>query len=499
MSGPRPRRGQPSPALTAQTGLPPAERRMVLIAVAAGVLLATIDGSIVNIALPTLVDDLNTSFPVVQWVQLAYLLALAALTLGVGRWGDVAGKKRIYTSGFGAFTAGSLLCGVAPGIGWLIGFRVVQAIGATMVLALGAAILTEAFPARERGKALGWIGTAVSIGIVTGPVVGGLLLSSFSWRAIFFVNLPVGVAGTILALRHVPATPPLPGQKFDWAGAGLLGLALTSLTLGVNLVQQSTPTDPVVIALLSAAVLLGVLFVAVERRHLHPMIDLSLFRDPMLTAGIVSGFLTFVSVTSVFLLMPFFLEGVVGLSIRTTGLAMAASPLALGVVAPISGALSDRFGARGITTVGALVLALAYLQFAGITADLTIAGYVALAIPVGLGMGIFQSPNNTAVMNSVPPGYLGIGSGLLNLTRLLGQIVGAAVLGSLWAGRVAVHAGGNLPTAGAPAAPAASQVAALHDTYLVAAGLMMAAVLVCLWAFRHERSRTATTPARPAG
>ncbi|HSL25164.1 MAG TPA: MFS transporter [Acidimicrobiia bacterium] len=456
--------------------------------VAAGVILATIDGSIVNIALPTMVEELHTSFAVVQWVHLAYLLALAALSLGVGRWGDVAGKKRIYATGFGAFTAASLLCGMAPGVEWLIAFRAIQAIGATMVLALGVAILTESYPPGERGKALGWIGTAVSMGIVTGPVVGGLLLSSFSWRSIFLVNLPVGIAGTLLAIRYVPDTPPLPGQRFDWTGAGLLGLSLTTLTLGVNLAQGRAWTDPLILSLLVGATLLGLGFVAVERRHPHPMINLGLFRNRLLTAGIATGFLTFVSVTSMFLLMPFFLEGVLGLTVRQTGLVMAASPLALGVVAPISGSLSDRFGARGITTAGAALLAVAYLRLSGITANFTVSRYLWLAVPVGIGMGVFQSPNNTAVMNSVPIHYLGVGSSLLNLTRLLGQIVGAATLGSLWANRVAAHLGRPLPIEGAPAAPASAQVAGFQDTYRVAAALMLIAVVICLWALRHDLS-----------
>ena len=189
--------------------------------VSVGVLLATIDASIVNVAFPTLVDELETTFNTIQWVALGYLLTIATLTLGMGRLGDVIGKKNLYAAGFSMFTIASVLCGLAPDVSWLIGFRVFQALGAVMILALGAAILVEAFPSAERGKALGWIGTAVSLGIITGPVVGGLLISAFSWRAIFFVNLPVGIVGTILAIRFVPRTPPVPGPPFDVLGAFL--------------------------------------------------------------------------------------------------------------------------------------------------------------------------------------------------------------------------------------------------------------------------------------
>ncbi|HKX73997.1 MAG TPA: DHA2 family efflux MFS transporter permease subunit [Acidimicrobiia bacterium] len=482
-------------------GLPPAvehrDKWWVFGTVAAGVLLATIDGSIVNIALPTLVAEFGTTFAVVQWVALAYLLALAALSLGVGRLGDVIGKKKIYVVGMAAFTAASVLCGLAPGVGWLIAFRVLQALGATMILSLGAAILTEAFPAQERGRALGWIGTAVSVGVVTGPVVGGLLLASFSWRSIFLVNLPVGIVGTWLAWRHVPATPPHPGQRFDFLGASVLGGALLAFALGLTMAQNRGFADPVIIILLGMSVLLGGFFIRVERRHPHPMIDLRLFSNPLLTASVVTGYLTFVTVSAVFLLMPFYLENVLGLPIQQTGLVMAASPLALGIVAPIAGNLSDRLGVRGIALAGLIVLAVAYLRFTGLTVDLSIPAYLALAIPIGVGMGVFQSPNNVAIMSSVPPHYLGIGSGLLNITRLLGQITGAAALGSLWAARVRSHSGGTLPPGGATDAAAAAQVAGLHDTYLFAAALLGIATVIGWWAFGHDRTRTHLHPHPP--
>ncbi|HEX5671864.1 MAG TPA: DHA2 family efflux MFS transporter permease subunit, partial [Acidimicrobiia bacterium] len=358
--------------------------------VAAGVLLATIDGSIVNIALPTLVDEFDTSFAVVQWVALAYLLTLAALSLGVGRLGDVVGKKRIYVAGMAAFTLASVLCGLAPGVEWLIAFRVIQAVGATMILSLGVAILTEAFPSQERGRAMGWIGTAVSLGVVTGPVLGGILLSTFSWRSIFWVNLPVGVAGVLLAWRHVPETPPHPGQRFDLRGAAVLGGALFAFALGLTMAQGRGFDDVLVVGLLAGSVLAVVMFIRIERRHPHPMIELSLFANMRLTASLATGFFTFVTVSAFFLLMPFYLEGVLGLSTRQMGLVMAAGPFALGVVAPLAGNLSDRVGVRRVAMTGLVILTVAYLRLSGLSEDLSIPRYLTLAIPIGIGMGIFQ-------------------------------------------------------------------------------------------------------------
>ena len=205
----------------------------VMAAVGMGIFLGTIDGSIINVALPTLARNLETEFAVVQWVSLAYLLTMATLMLSMGRLGDMIGKKKVYASGFVIFTLGSLLCGIAPSIYLLIAFRVLQAIGAAM-MTLGMAIITENFPPSERGKALGISGSLVSIGIILGPVVGGLILSAVSWRWIFYVNLPIGIIGTWMVLRLVPETKPTHKERFDFMGAVALFVTMSSLLVGVD-------------------------------------------------------------------------------------------------------------------------------------------------------------------------------------------------------------------------------------------------------------------------
>ncbi len=453
--------------------------------IGSGVILATIDGSIVNIALPTIRTDLDTTFRMVQWVPIGYLLVIAGLTLGTGRLGDILGKKRIYTVGFVVFTLGSMLCGLAPSIGFLIGFRLIQALGAVMILALGAAILTEAFPPNERGKALGFIGTFVSIGIVTGPAVGGLLISALDWRWIFYVNLPVGIIGTLLAIRFVPNLPPAPGQKMDYRGAALLSITLLSLAFALTRGQDAGFFDGTNL-MLYAVVVAGVAgFIALERRLESPMIRLDIFRNPLLSVSIITGFITFVVLSAVFLLMPFYLEGVLGFDVRTVGLLVGAGPLVLGVISPMSGALSDRIGVRRLTLAGLVILSVTYLALRSLDVNTEWWQYVLLAIPIGVGVGVFQSPNNSAIMGTMPREYSGVAAGILSITRLMGQIVGFALLGSFWASRVLANTG--TPVVDATRAPAAAQVAGIHDTFLLGFVLMAVAAMLGFWGFRKER------------
>lgn len=455
-------------------------------AVSATTLLATIDGSIVNVALPTMVVELDTSFNVIQWVALAYLLTIATLTMSMGRLGDVVGKKGLFIAGIVVFTIGSALCGLSPDVSWLIGFRVLQAIGSVLVLALGAAILVEAFPPHERGKALGWIGTTVSVGIVSGPVLGGILISAFSWRAIFFVNVPVGIVAAYLALRHVPNTSPAQGQRFDVAGAVLMSLSLFSLSLSLTLGQDLGFGDSLVVSGFVLSALAAVAFVVVELRVSSPTLQLRLFKSPMLSVSVVAGFLVFSCLSATFFLLPFYLEGVLGIDVGQVGLLLGAAPLMMGLVSPISGTLSDRFGIRRLTLLGLIVIAAAYLGFTTFDIDTTVLHFLVLAIPLGIGLGVFNAPNNSAIMGSVPPEYMGTGGGLLTITRLLGQITGVAVLGSIWATSVAAASSAPLPPEGAPAASPEAQVAGLHTTFIVAGLIMAVSVAVGAWGMRRE-------------
>jgi EmrB/QacA subfamily drug resistance transporter len=462
----------------------------VMAAVSMGIFLSTIDGSIVNVALPTLVHAFNTDFAIVQWVVLAYLLTVSTLILSMGRWGDMVGKKPLYATGFVIFTLGSVLCGLSPAIYWLIGFRVFQAVGASMMMALGMAIVTEAFPPAERGKALGISGSIVSIGIVAGPVLGGIIIGALSWHWIFFVNLPIGIVGSLMVARFVPDHKPSGGQRFDYLGASTLFVSLIAFLLALTIGESTGFAKLSVLLLLAIWLLLLALFVTVEKRSSQPMIDLSLFQNRLFSVNLITGFITFLSIAGTIILMPFYLENVLGYDPGAVGLLLAIVPIAMGLTAPIAGALSDRIGTRPITVVGLLMLVIGYYLVSTLTAQTTSLGYILRFMPVGIGMGVFQSPNNSAIMGAAPRSRLGVASGLLAITRTVGQTTGIAVLGALWASRVTYLLGHTLE-GGATAAPAGIQVAGLQDTFLAVVILIGLALILGSWGLVQERRKGA--------
>ncbi len=460
----------------------------VMLAVAMGIFLATLDGSIVNIAIPIMKKALQTDFAMVQWVVLSYLLVVTTLMLGMGRLGDMIGKKSIYISGFIVFTLGSAFCGMAPDVETLIMFRSLQAVGAAMLMALGAAIVTEAFPPYERGQALGVIGTLVSIGIVAGPVLGGIILAHFSWHWIFFVNVPVGIIGTWMVAKFIPAHKPRGGQKFDYPGALSLFVSLTSLLLGLTMGQRIGFSDHRILALFAAWIIFLSLFIYLEIKTREPMLDLRIFLNGHLTINVITGFTTFFSIAGLFILIPFYLEDALHYDTRTTGLLMSVVPIAMGVIAPQAGKLSDKWGTRPLTMAGLAVLALGYLSASTLSSETTAAGYLIRFLPVGIGIGLFQSPNNSAIMGSVPRNQLGVASGLLSITRTLGQTVGVAILGTIWSASVLLHAGSAFH--GQPTlAPIDAQVDGLKHTLLIVSGIIAIALILSIWAAEKHRRK----------
>lgn len=453
----------------------------VMSATAAGIFLSTIDGSIVNIALNTLVDSLHEPLAVIEWVVLAYLLVNATLMLSIGRLADMIGKKKIFIGGMATFTLGSVLCGLSPNVTMLISSRVVQAIGAAMMMAVGMAITTECFPPQERGKALGINGIFVSIGVITGPTVGGIILQYLSWHWLFFVNVPVGIIGILLALLFIPDIKPQGKEKFDFMGAGTMFVCLISFLMALSIIQTEGFKNWIIYVLLIISVVMGVLFIRTEKRAPQPMIDLHLFENSLFSINLATGLLIFVASAGVTLLIPLYFQNVMGFDPQKTGLLMIISPIAMALAAPISGSLSDKIGSRKLTTIGLSVALFGYLFYILFSSTSSILLYVVAFLLTGTGMGIFQSPNNSAVMGSAPKSRLGVASGLLSLTRTLGQTVGISILGALWEANV-FHFAGNVQAADATQAPIPAQVSGLHVAMMFAAVIIVAALCLSAWA-----------------
>ena len=455
----------------------------VMTAVGVAVFLGTVDGSIVNVALPTIVDDFDTSFGAVQWVPLSYLLTQATLVLGMGRLGDIAGRKSMFVAGFFVFTVGSVLSGISPSVEWLIVFRVIQGIGSSLIFSMQFALITEAYPPSERGKALGINATIVSTGIISGPVLGGLIIDAVDWRWIFYVNLPIGIIGILAALKYIPHTKPGGGEKFDFIGGATFFVGLLTLLLGLTLGQDRGFTDPLVVAMYLVAGFSLFLFVAIENRVRHPMLDLAMFRSRDFSMSLFARYATFTAMSGVSLLLPFYLTDVLELTPRGVGFAMAALPVTMGIVAPLAGSWSDRNGVRRVAMGGLFLLVIAYSAARIVLgADTPIFAFVFVAFLLGLGFGSFQSPNNSAVMGAVPDDRLGVASSLITITRITGWITGIAVMGTIWAVRTSGYAGGGP----AQDAPPAAQASGLQDVLLVCLAIVVTVAFISWRVWRGD-------------
>lgn len=471
-----------------------ARKWWALAAVGSGVLLSTIDGSIVNISLNTLVAVFQSNLSTVEWVALSYLLTLTCLLLLMGRLGDMFGKRKVYAAGFVLFTIASILCGLAPNIGALIGFRALQAIGAAMIQAVGPALLVTAFPPQERGTALGAIGSFVAAGILIGPALGGLLLRYVGWQSIFFVNIPVGIVGTWLTLRSIAADPPAPrGQVFDLVGAGLLMASLFGLLLALTEGPIWGWGDLRILGLLALFLVGSVLFVVWELRFPSPMINLRMFRNAAFSLNLLAGFVLFLGLSFNLLLTPLFFQLVYRFDLQTTGLLLMALPLTLSLTSPISGRLSDRIGPRTLTIAGLCLTAAGLGGISFTRADTPVIQMVLFLLLLGAGVGLFQSPNNSTVLGNAPPEALGVASGLLAVMRTLGQTAGIAIAGAIWASSVIALNGA--PVTPITSAPPEILAGGFDVAMRVAAGLALLAVVPSLVGGRAVKGqRQAETP-----
>ena len=404
---------------------------LILAAVMLGTIMGPLDASVVNTVLPDITKFFKTDISIAQWVPTIYLLTISCLILLYGRLGDMIGYKKIFIYGLAAFTVTSVLCGVSQSIWMLIVFRALQGLAAGMMMAVGFAIVAAAFPPLERGKAMGIFAIAIAVGLGLGPTLGGLIAENLSWRYVFFINVPIGIVSVLWGQRIIPKGAANPGQRLDWPGALLALVFLSSLLLYANRGQDWGWLSTNAIVLLVVAVVSGPAFVFVEKRSAQPMLNLALFNNQRFSFATLSALLSFMALFAVVFLTPFYLVFVLNYSILKVGLVMAASPVATLFIAPASGILSDRIGTRGLAFCGMAITALGLYFMSGLDSSAGAWDVIWRLIVAGAGMGMFQSPINSAVMGSVPPWHLGIASGILAAVRNVGMVLGLAVAGAV--------------------------------------------------------------------
>lgn len=429
----------------------PISPRGVLAGLSLSMLMPSLDTSIANVALPTIAQAFGASFAQVQWVVLAYLLAITTLIVSAGRLGDIVGRRRLLLGGIALFTFASLLCGVAPTLWLLLAARATQGLGAAVMLALAVAIAGDAVGKGRVGSAMGLLGTMSAIGTSLGPSLGGLLIAGFGWRTIFLINVPIGILNLWLALRTLPADAPVAERPgFDVAGTLLLALTLAAYALGMTLGGNGP-------LLLAAAIGSG-LFVAVQARSRAPLIRPAMLRDATLAAGLATTALVSTVMMATLVVGPFYLSGALGLDAASVGMAMSVGPLVAALAGVPSGRLADRFGMRPMAVLGLAGMVMGLVALCLVPQRFGVAGYVGAIAIVSANYALFQAANNSAIMASAGAGQRGVIAGMLSLSRNLGLITGASAMGAVFA---FASGAGDTPQAVAVGMRTAFAVAAL--------------------------------------
>lgn len=400
------------------------KRWMILIVLNLFTFMATLDGSIVNIALPVLVKELHLPLAQVEWVTTIYLMSICSAILFFGKLGDIAGKIKIFKIGMVVFIFGSLLCGISASLPFLIASRIIQAIGASMTMANSQGIVTDIFPSTERGKAIGLIGTFVSLGSIAGPSLGGIIVSTLGWEYIFWVNVPIGLIAIVLGWKVLPSDFMKIKSKIDIPGSLLFAVFIIALFAGLLLGQQLGYGSSLIILSLIVAGAAFIAFIGVEMRISHPLLQLSLFKNSLFSLSILCGFLVFVANFCFNIIAPFYAQNMLELSPFYAGFLLMLFPICMVVISPLSGALSDKIGSEALTFAGLIVMVIAQFGLARLHDGSSVVLVGVWIAMLGIGSGLFQPPNNSLIMSKVPRTQLGSAGSVNSLVRNVGMVVG---------------------------------------------------------------------------
>ncbi|MBV4419296.1 MFS transporter [Clostridium tyrobutyricum] len=455
---------------------------LVVVVLALTTLMAAIDTNIVNIALPTVARSLNASFASVQWIALSYLLAVTSLIVGIGRIGDVFGKKSIFIFGIIVFTAASLLCGISTSIYTLILFRALQGVGGAVLMALSFAILGDLVPKEKIIQSMGILTAMLPIGFALGPSVGGALIGVFSWRSIFFFNVPIGIIAFILVLRFpkIPISEKV--EKFDVPGLILLCAALSCYVLSVTFAEDKGLSKIVVLCIvLTIVFVIG--FLSLEHRISYPLIRLSMFRDKVLSGSLAISVIMYTVITGAVLILPFYLQRGKLFSTSASGLLMTIGPIGCTIFTPVSTKAARYLGNYAVMIIGIIIFAIGSFFMSTLSGDTSILKFAATILVFNGSLAFFQTPNNASIISSAKPEQRGLASGLLNLSRTIGQTTGAALIGALFYFFT--------KTKSITTTSPASIVSGIQHTFLIAGGIVIIAFVISLFTLvpkiREER------------
>lgn len=467
----------------------PARRWQIFSVVAVGVFLSTMDSSMVNIALPFIMQSFHSQLHRVEWVVMAYLLTITATLLIWGYLADRIGRKRVYAAGLLVFAIGAMACSQASRLDWLIAARFLQAMGAACMMATGPAIIRQTFPPEKLGRALGMIGIAVSFGLMTGPVAGGMLIDLYSWRATFFISVPVALVAFLLCCIIIPSVTARAGAeapRLDWPGGVSWTVALVLLALAVTRLGTGPwPTaGPGLLGL--GGLFFLIFFVYLERRSPHSLLPMPLFRESFYWKAVLCAALSFFVLFSVLLLLPFYLGRLRELSASMIGLTMLAIPVTALGVAPIAGSLSDLIGHRFLTAFGLLLSSLGTLGLCLLDAHTRLLKVGLILALVGGGQAMFLSPNSSSLLGRIPLRFTAASAALLATARNLGMLLGIAVTGLIFSLSYR-HLTGGLDLRDYDSSHQGAFLTAMRHSFVIAAGVGLVAVLLA-WSRKQVKS-----------
>ena len=403
--------------------------------------MACLDTNIVNVALPVMAVKLHVTSSMIAWVASAYLIVLTASILLFGKLGDLKGHTKIFQYGMLAFTIGSFLCSLSHTFAFLIFSRMIQALGAAAVMANNQGTISRTFPKNERGRALGINGAFVALGTLAGPSLGGFVISLAGWQYMFWINVPIGILVFIAGLWFFPKEEETSPGKLDLLGSLLFAFSMVPFFLAIQQGQVIGFSHPFILVCFAIAVISFFLFILVQKRSAQPLLELDIFKNKWFSISIFCAFTSYMAISCYNIVQPFYLQDVLRMTPAIAGLYMTIYPLLIVLVSPTSGYMSDKIGSEGLTLLGLVLTGAGLFLMSTLTAYPSLIVMAVFIIVMAIGNGLFQSPNNSLVMSSVPQDQLGVGGSVNALARTIGQTAGIAVSTSLLYGGMSMKIG----------------------------------------------------------